>query len=513
MPDPYYRDNELDAVKILENEFVFSKRFNIDKENDDSLVLLRCKGLDTLCDIYFNGILIDSTDNMHRCYEFDVTNLIKSGENEIKLHFSSPNKYIKALHSIEPLRETVDPLAGYSYIRKASCMMGWDWGPRLPDAGIWKNISLLFVDSDRISDIHIIQRHENGEVFITPLVNTQRNIADIKAVLTAPNGMQYELIPNAENKIENPMLWWPNGFGEQNLYIVQIELYENGKKVDSDAKRIGLRSVRLVREKDEYGESYCHEVNGVRIFAMGADYIPEDNILNRITKEKTEEILRHCVMCNFNTIRIWGGGFYPHDFFFDLCDELGLLVFFDMMFACMTVPSKQEMLDSIAVEIKENLIRTRHHASIAVISGNNEIEESIIGEPKQEHKATYIKLFEHMIPDIIKEVCPYIPYVPSSPSSFGNLIDPTNENYGDCHYWSVWHSSVSSKEYRKHYFRYLSEFGFQSFPCEKTINSFTEVSDRNVFSRIMDMHQRSNGATKKIMAPLADNYLYPSDFG
>ena len=280
--------------------------------------------------------------------------------------------------------------------------------------------------------------------------------------------------------------------------------------MDNRALRIGLRTLKLIREKDKYGESFCHEVNGVRFFAMGADYIPEDNILSRITEERTRKLLEQCVQCNFNAIRVWGGGFYPHDFFFDLCDELGLVVFEDLMFACMCITRDEVMHENIAVEVRENLTRIRHHACLAVISGNNEVEEMMVNRPA-ELKTVYLKVFEDMIPDIVKEVCPEIPYVPSSPSSCGHFIDPQNENYGDSHYWQVWHGGLPFTEY--HYFRYLSEFGFESFPCEKTVNSFTLPEERNIFSRTMEMHQRSNGANMKILTYLANTFRYPTDFG
>ncbi len=516
MEDPHYRTNELDALRLMENDFSFSRTFDFNLPENDTKVLLSCKGLDTLCEIYINKSLVATTDNMHRSYEFDVTDVLRDGENEIETIFRSPNKYIKEKHKEDPVPGNGDTLVGFCHLRKASCMMGWDWGPRLPDAGIWKEISLLIVDSDRIKAVHITQRHEDGKVFVKPQVTTEKNTADIKITVTSPSGEIFNIKPNTETEIEAPMLWWPNGFGEANLYGFKTELIENDEVVDRDEKRIGLRELKLVREKDEYGESFCHEVNGVRIFAMGADYIPEDNILSRVTKERTRKLLQNCVDCNFNTIRIWGGGFYPHDFFFDICDELGLLVFADLMFACMNVPDNREMLDNIAAEVRENLIRIRHHACIAVISGNNEMEESVNwwrDENLYKRKAVYIKVFEHMIPDIEKEVCPYIPYVPSSPSSFGSFVETSNENFGDSHYWQVWHGGVPFTEYRKHYFRYLSEFGFESFPCEKTVNTFTQPEDRNIFSRVMEMHQRCKGANKKILTYLADTFLYPTEFG
>ncbi len=516
MDDPFYRDNERDALKLMENDFDFSKKFNFEKS--DYPVLLHCDGLDTLCDIYLNGKQIANTDNMHRTYEFDVTDILINGENEIKITCLSPNKFVREMHQKEYLRGCGDALLGHPYLRKASCMMGWDWGPMLPDAGIWKDIYLLTVDSDRIDEVHITQRHADGKVFVTPSVKTQKNVAEIVVKVTDPCGNEFTLPANIESEIENAMLWWPNGFGEQNLYTFNIELIEDGNVVDTDKKRIGLRELKLIREKDKWGECYCHEVNGVRFFTMGADYIPEDNIFSRYSKERTYDLIKQCHDCNFNAIRVWGGGIYPHDYFFDACDEYGLVVFNDLMFACMMVPFDNEMHENIAIEIRENLTRIRHHASLAIISGNNEMEEGVAlwwrGIPNEnETKANYLKLFEKMIPRIVEEVSPYIPYVPSSPTSFGGLIDPRNENYGDCHYWQVWHGGLPFTDYRNHYFRYLSEFGFESFPCEKTVNSFTLPEDRNIFSRIMEMHQRCKGANKKILTYLADTFKYPNEFG
>lgn len=515
MPDPYYRANEREALKLMENDFDFSKKFNFEKS--DSPVLLHCDGLDTLCDIYINGRYIAHTDNMHRSYEFDVTDALSDGENEIKLTFLSPNKFVRDMYAKEGGYGCGSSLHGCQHLRKASCMMGWDWGPMLPDAGIWKDIYLLTVDSDRINEVHITQRHTNGKVYVMPSVKTEKGTADIIINIKGPDGCQFTLPANTESEIENAKLWWPNGFGEQNLYTFNIELSENGQIVDSASKRIGLRELKLIREKDDWGESFCHEVNGIRFFAMGADYIPEDNILSRYSKERTYNLIKQCRDCNFNAIRVWGGGIYPHDYFFDACDEYGLVVFNDLMFACMVVPDYQSMIDNIEAEVRENLIRIRHHASIAVICGNNEMEEGQEYwwnfEGKTQRKASYLKMFEKMIPDIVREVCPYIPYVPSSPSSFGSFVDPCNENYGDCHYWEVWHSGKPYSEYRNHYFRYLSEFGFESFPSEKTVNTFTLPEDRNAFSRVMELHQRCNDANRKILTYLADTFKYPTDFG
>lgn len=508
--DPYYRMNELSALELLDHDYVFSRSFEYKKEEKDKRLLLCCEGIDTLSDIYINNKHIASTKNMHRTYEFDVSEALIIGTNEIKIIVHSPNKYINEKFKEEKLWGTADPLMGFMHLRKAHCMFGWDWGPRLPDAGIWRDIYILVENSARINDVRIVQTHENKRVFIN--VNAEVSCeCDLLIEVMAPNGDKFLLNNNQQTEINNPMLWWPNGLGEQNLYKITVKLFEGETVVDSVTKYVGLRKLILVKERDEFGESFCHEVNGVRFFAMGADYIPEDNILSRIVPERTNKLITQCKLCNFNSIRVWGGGYYPDDFFYDICDKAGIVVFQDMMFACEAIPSGEEMYKEIQYECIDNLKRIRHHACLAVISGNNEIEEAI---PKDLPKIleTYIKIFEDMMPKLINEICPEIPYISSSPSTCGHFVDPTNENYGDSHYWKVWHGGVPFNDYRNHYFRYLSEFGFESFPCKKTIDSVTLPEDRNIFSRVMEMHQRCNGANIKILSYLGNTFKYPTDF-
>ena len=509
MDDPYYRENEIKALEIAEHDYTFVKSFSLDK--DDDCALLCCDGLDTLCDIYLNGCLVGQTQNMHRRYEFEISKLLQP-QNELKLIFHSANRYFKGKYVRRVWDgDNRDSLRGYSYLRKSFCMSGWDWGPRLPDAGIWKDIYLLVGDTDRIKDFRITQRHENGRVWITPTVSTEKSTAKIQVVFTSPDGEKIEISANSENEVLNPKLWWPNGLGEQNLYNLSVFLYEDDKIVDSASKSIGLRTMRLVREKDEYGESFCHEVNGVRFFAMGADYIPEDCILSRMTPERTEKLLTHCRNSNFNAIRVWGGGNYPKDDFYDSCDRLGLVVFHDLMIACTMFPVNDNQIEEFTEEVKDNLIRIRHHACIALISGNNECEWHQRNFP-DDYKKGYLNLYENIIPNVINELCPEISYIPSSPTSFEQFNDPNNENKGDSHFWEVWLGNKPFFEYRNHYFRYLSEFGFESLPSKKTIDSFTLPSDRNLFSRVMEMHQRSNDGNQRIISYISKTFLYPTDF-
>ena len=504
IPDPFYRENELQLTYLLENDFTFRRKFTF--QPGGHRVLLRCEGLDTVCDIAINGDPVAHTENMHRTYEWDVTELLKQGENEITVCCRSPLQYIREFDRKIRLRNVTDTSWGFLHIRKAYCMMGWDWGPRLPDAGIWRNISLLTLDSARITDLRITQHHDSGRVFITPTAVTDVP-ADVTVTLTAPDGTRTTIENGAEYEVAAPQLWWPNGLGEQPLYTVTASV--DGDRV---SKRIGLRTMELVRERDRFGGSFYHRVNGLPVFAMGADYVPEDNILSRITPERTRALLQQAHDCNFNILRVWGGGFYPGDDFFDACDELGLMVFEDVMVACGLLRDDEAVRQEIAAETRDNLLRLRHHPCLALICGNNEVELKFTDAPEDNLKESYYRIFEESIPNIIQELCPEVLYTPSSPTTCGHFVDPNNENYGDSHYWDVWFEDVPYIEYRKHYFRYLSEFGFQSFPCEKTVDAFAKPQDKNLFSRVMERHQRSMLGNVKILQYMAKTYLYPSTF-
>ena len=507
VPDPFYRDNELLFFELAEHEYSFERQF--DYSPDGNKTYLVFEGLDTLCEVFVNDFFVAKTYDMHVKYEFDVERFLRDGKNTVKVVCKPVNPYIKEKFKKEYVPSIKEPMAGFSYIRKAHCMLGWDWGGKFPDGGIWHPVYLSVKDSCSIYDVEILQRHIDGKVFVTPKVICDGG--EINIHVLSPSNKEFTLIPNCENEIVDPELWWPNNFGKQNLYLFDVELSENGKIVDKVSKKIGLRVLRLVREKDEWGESFCHEINGVRIFAMGADYIPEDNILSRITAERSKKLLTHCKNSNFNAIRVWGGGFYPSDEFFDACDELGLIVFLDLMFACSLYNIDKQMSVDIDEEIKYNVKRLRHHACLGVISGNNECEWQYSGADEKFKKA-YLDLFEKRIPNILKKIAPYIPYIPSSPTSHGGFNDPNSENVGDAHFWEVWHGRKPFTEYRKTYFRYLSEFGFQSFPCLKTVESFTLPKDRNIFSRIMEMHQRNHSANGAIIGYLSETFLYPNDF-
>lgn len=527
IPDPFYRENELTVLPLFDHDYTFEKHFTVTEEmRAHDLTELVFHGIDTLADIFLNGALLGSVNNMHREYRYDVTDALLLGENCLRVELHSPVRYIKEENKKVFTGGVSDGMEGYPHLRKAHCMFGWDWGPRLPDMGIFRDVELVGTDTAALEQVYVTQEHDgNGAVRL--LVKTACKVTKkaeergqeylcVMAKAVSPEGKAYGMEPDGSILIADPKLWWPNGYGEQPLYTVQVTLAdEAGNVLDIWERRIGLRTMTMDTGKDEWGNRFAHCVNGLDIFAMGADYIPEDSFLSRCSRERTERLLRDCVAANYNSIRVWGGGYYPDDYFYDLCDELGLVVWQDFMFACSSYELNDDFDQNIREELRQNIRRIRHHASLGLWCGNNEMETQTLDgcwKPSAKQKCDYTKIFEYIIPQVVKEEDPATFYWPSSPSSGGSFDNPWDENRGDAHYWDVWHGSKPFTAYRNYFFRYLSEFGFQSFPCLKTVESFTEPRDRNIFSRVMEMHQRNRAANGKILDYLSQTYLYPKDF-
>jgi beta-mannosidase len=525
--DPFYRDNE-DAIQwVGKSDWTYKRSFDVSGDvlkNDR--VLLRCEGLDTLATIKINGQQIGEANNMFRTWEFDVKSVLQSGSNEIEILFHSPFPVMEEKNSQRPLYEWIgshEP-KGRAYVRKEPCSFGWDWGPVLPSAGIWKNISLETFNNGRISDVLISQSHSDKKVTLDVQVNadvagdsTKKYQAVVYVFESRPGEKVGTKIPvtafdliggtgHCQVEIKNPKLWWPAGMGEQPLYTVHVDLLgSNGTPIDSTSKRVGLRELKMVLPQ---GDSPLHfEANGIPYFAKGGNWIPCDSFNNRVTPEILRRYIADAKAVNMNSLRFWGGGFYEDDALFDACDEAGICVWLDFKFACSAQPAfDNDFLDNVSQEVRDNLQRLRHHPCIAVWCGNNEISLMTKDDwsDKSMGRADYDKLFKDLIAQQVQKYAPQANYVSGSPDC------------GDTHYWEVWHGPKTFDAYRT-LTGFMSEFGYQSFPEPKTVRAFTNEEDRaSVLTAVMKWHQRSgtgdvDGNTQMIQ--MMDHYFKtPKDF-
>ena len=513
--DPFYGLNELELTSFSDEGCFFESEFEADNDLlKKEYVELEFHGLDTLCCIYLNGTHIGSVKNMHRTYVFDIRDYIVPGTNKLKLDFSSPTEYFKKMNNKHYLYTNGNTIAGAAHLRKALYMSGWDWGPCLPDMGIFRPVVLEAYDGDKILDVYAVQTHKNNKVILGIEVETAHSK---NCNLYAEIDGKEILLKDGKGKIEieNPKLWWVRGYGEQFLYPLTVKMVKNSEILDVKTQKIGLRTLTVSTMPDKTGSEFCFVLNGIKIFSMGANYIPQDNLLSRISPNRTKKLIEAATDANFNTLRIWGGGYYPEDEFYDLCDEYGIMVWQDFMVACCNVWLNEDMKAEFTAEAVYNVKRFRSHASLAILCGNNEMEEAVVNwgiGNSQLVREDYIELYERMLPEICQKYAPETFYWPASPSSGGGFDDPTCETRGDVHFWKVWHGGLPFTEYRKHNFRFCSEYGFEAYPSIKTIKSFCEEKDTNCFSRVMENHQKCRGGNKKILMYLADNYLYPTSF-
>lgn len=529
LADPYYGENQYKTTGLSDKEYVFEKNFEIDHElSECKKIYLRFHGVDTLADVELNGIKVGKTENMHCTYEFDVTTAVARGGNILRVKFHSPIEYISKKQQCNYAWGVETTMDGFPHIRKAHYMFGWDWGPQLPDMGIWRDVELVGVKSGRIESVYVRQEHWQNTVrlvFDTRLADMNSSNLRLDISITSPNGEDILISAPANKEILTPeclitdaMLWQVRGYGKQNLYMVKAMLFDGDEPVDMQEFNVGLRRITVLRTPDNDGtdgEEFTFCVNGIKIFAMGANYIPEDQILSRCSPERTRALLKSCAAANYNMIRVWGGGIYPDDYFFDMCDKLGILVWQDFAFACAVYNADIEFCRNIKEEFIDNIKRIRNHASLAMWCGNNEIESLIQywGKPvSEEQKEGYLRIFEKLIPNVLKHYDPQTFYWPSSPSSGGGYNESSAAHKGDTHYWDVWHGLKPFTEFRKFKFRFCSEYGFESIPCMKTIRTFAEKKDLNLCSPVMEAHQKCEGGNEKLLYYLAQMVHYPYSF-
>ena len=530
--DPFYRTNEDATRALFWKDYVFTRTFDVDEELlAQQHIVLVCEGLDTLAEISINGTFLAKTDNMHRTWKFQAKKLLHPGKNEIQIVFRSVLRFIEDYPYEAHKKINYIPcgsMKGNQLLRKAHSMFGWDWGPQAIDAGIFRDIYLQGYSHARIEDIRIHQQHAKNVSVQTSITLSESVPGQKLCVELSEDGADKPLqtklcktnadgVAAVDFVIENPKLWWPNDYGDQPLYIVRTTLLdEDGTSLESITRRIGLRTLTISQEKDEWGNEFAFCVNGVKIFTRGGNYIPDDCLYTRITEKKLDYILESCRRAHFNCVRVWGGGYYPSDAFYDLCDEKGLIVWQDLMYACNVYDVTDAFAENCRQETYDNVRRLRHHASLGLWCGNNEIESAWDhwGDFQKETpylRADYIRLFEEVLPKAVQEADGETFYWHSSPSSGGCFDNPDDANRGDTHYWDVWHGQKPFTDYRKYFFRFCSEFGFQSFPCAKTVNSFTLEDDRNIFSRVMESHQKNDAANGKMLYYLSENLRYPKD--
>lgn len=530
--DPFYRTNEDATRALFWKDYVFTRTFDVDEELlAQQHIVLVCEGLDTLAEISINGTFLAKTDNMHRTWKFQAKKLLHPGKNEIQIVFRSVLRFIEDYPYEAHKKINYIPcgsMKGNQLLRKAHSMFGWDWGPQTIDAGIFRDIYLQGYSHARIEDIRIHQQHAKNVSVQTSITLSESVPGQKLCVELSEDGADKPLqtklcktnadgVAAVDFVIENPKLWWPNDYGDQPLYIVRTTLLdEDGTSLESITRRIGLRTLTISQEKDEWGNEFAFCINGVKIFTRGGNYIPDDCLYTRITEKKLDYILESCRRAHFNCVRVWGGGYYPSDAFYDLCDEKGLIVWQDLMYACNVYDVTDAFAENCRQETYDNVRRLRHHASLGLWCGNNEIESAWDhwGDFQKETpylRADYIRLFEEVLPKAVQEADGETFYWHSSPSSGGCFDNPDDANRGDTHYWDVWHGQKPFTDYRKYFFRFCSEFGFQSFPCAKTVNSFTLEDDRNIFSRVMESHQKNDAANGKMLYYLSENLRYPKD--
>ena len=545
IPDPFIGDNEKTVQWIAEVDWEYHSIFSADpKLMDEQQVMLVCDGLDTLADVYLNGEYLGHADNMFRSWEFEVKTLLRPGENELLIHFGAPVAYIRGKQAQLPLQGGGD-IPGGPHLRKAPCHWGWDWGPKLPVIGIWKDIRLEGYSIARLSDVHVRQDHEDEGVVISVDIEAEDwSDESLKAILTItePDGTTQEItqplmdFPDGEYpfvtleaKIPEPELWWPNGYadggqehkiGAQPLYGVQVILKSGDQLLDQREYHVGLRTIELVQDPDAWGKTFTFYVNGIPIFAKGADWIPSDSFPTRVTRDSLEGLIRSAAQANMNMLRVWGGGYYPEDSFFDLCDQYGILIWQDFMFACGIYPADADFHENVHIEAIENVRRIRHHPSLALWCGNNEMEQGWVdwgwnkpNDPLNQHlKAGYDRMFHHMLPEIVEDEDPDTEYWPSSASSNTAFENPNEQEQGDCHYWAVWHGRRPFTAYRSQFPRFMSEFGFQALPPLKTIQTYAGPADQNMTSYIMEHHQRSGSGNGLMIAQMTDTFRMPKNF-
>ena len=533
IPDPFFGQNEAELQWISDEDWTYKLMFEPDKDlMERKNIILFFHGLDTYADIFLNNIKVLSANNMFHPWSANVKDVIKDGMNNLEIHFRSPLKEVSGqMNSIDHALPADNDQAGKTspYTRKAPYHYGWDWGPCLVTSGIWKEVELIgwedwYVDQLQIKNKNVSKDTAELEVELTVLSDISEGIS--VCVRESLSGKDFKKIfrmePGANDlsftiSIDNPDLWWPVGHGDQILHEFFLTI-ETKEREEHHERRLGIRDVKIRRDKDEKGESFEIHVNGIPIYSKGANWIPADYFVERLTRDDYKRLLNDAIRANMNTLRIWGGGIYESDHFYELCDEMGIMVWQDFMFACSMYPGNDEFLDSVEKEARYQVNRLKGYASVILWCGNNEIASGWLSWGWKEELPIsvwqdYKKLFHELLPKVCNELDPERFYWPSSP---GHGIDQSDEDQiygkGDNHYWGVWHGGDEFDAFEDNVGRFMTEYGMQSFPATSTIESFADKKDRVLDSAIMNAHQKASLGTGNLMKYIEDQYRVTNDF-
>jgi beta-mannosidase len=534
IPDPFYRDNEAKLQWIENADWEYRTTVQATPallgQNNVDLVF---EGLDAYSKVYLNDKLILTADNMFRLWRVNVKADLKAGANSLRVVFPSPIKAASEIAANDPWREKThtDPK---TYIRKAAYEFGWDWGPRFVTSGIWRPVRLEAWDTARISNVHIRQldvsaavAHLLAEVEVTASDAGNSTISvdygasgkhtDATRAVQLQPGVNHVTLPI---DISNPQLWFPAGYGTQPIYKFQVQLKSAKQTLDEATAKTGLRSIVLRREPDQWGRSFEFVINGIPVFGKGADVIPFDSFPTRVTTQQYRQVLQSAVDANMNMVRHWGGGYYETDEFYDLCDELGIMIWQDFMFGNDWQPGTYDWKLNVSREAEQQVRRLRNHPSIVVWCGNNETEVALAWKDRDKLNPEirfqmwqdYVTTFSGILAAAVNRLAPETPYWPSSPSAdYEELSDKYQS--GDMHDWSVWHGRVPFADYEKHNPRFMTEYGFQSFPEMRTVETFTIPEDRiDIFTPVMLAHQKNNAGNAIIRDYMLRDYPQPKDF-
>lgn len=538
IPDPFHGDNERRLQWIEREDWEYRTTFTMRPEDlahrRHELVF---DGLDTYARVFLNGAEILEADNMFRRWPVDVSDLLRRGANALEVRFRSPLAVELPRVAAHPYRLPIDNDFGDPptrvFTRKAAYQYGWDWGARFVTSGVWRPVRLRSWQGAAIADVWVRQRELTDEralldVEVTLAADTAVRAA-VRVRSTEPgSGTDTEVVElrpgthlvTVPFEIRDPERWWPRGMGAQRLYEVIVEV-EAGGRIDRARRRIGLRTLEVVTEPDSIGESFYVRVNGVPVFAKGANYIPIDHFTPRAGPAEYRALFEDAAAAHMNMLRVWGGGIYEEDRFYDLADEHGILIWQDFMFAIGMFPGDSVFLDNVRREAEDNVRRLRNHPSLALWCGNNEIDEAWHnwGWPRQygytpaqeaEVWGIYERIFHDILPGVVTALDPGRFYWPSSPSiGWGH---PESMTQGDSHYWGIWHGGEPFEVFRERLPRFMSEFGFQAYPDMATIGAFAPPSEQRLDSPVMQGHQKGSRGNERIVTYMRDWYPEPKDF-